>query len=120
MALILLFHSLVFISVIIYLKFSITIGSIGLLTRLFCFLNVFDVVLNPYDPIVEIPPPFMKVLYISELLLKCPNPSLPEAICYALKAPPTLRLSIEVARMLVPYLVEPLILTESISLLSSI
>jgi len=66
-ALILLFQSPALISATIYLNCSITTGSMGFETRLLYFLKVFDVVLNPWDPIVDMPEPFMKVFCIAEL-----------------------------------------------------
>lgn len=72
----LLFQSFVPISAIIYLNSSMIIGSIGLETKLFCFLNVLVVVLNPYGP----PMVTLAVLLLkSEDAVNLPNPSLPAA-----------------------------------------
>lgn len=47
-----LFQSLLAKSFRIFLNSSINIGSTGLETRLFCFLKVFEVVLNPYGAVM--------------------------------------------------------------------
>jgi hypothetical protein len=52
-------HSFVLSSLIIYLNSSINIGSIGLL-RLFCFLNVFEVLPKPA---LLVPPVLFKNVY---------------------------------------------------------
>lgn len=68
-------HSLTLKSATIYLNSSITIGSIGLDTRLFVFLKVFEVELKPPAPPLTV---MLAVLLLkSDVEVNLPNPSLP-------------------------------------------
>ena len=97
------------ISAKIFLNSSIIIGSIGLETILFCFLKVLLVVLNPLGPLIDT---LAVLLLKSEADENLPKPSLPAAYYEPLYYP-ALLVSKELFRMLVPYLVLPLLLSES-------
>jgi len=72
----LLFQSLSLISNIIFLNSSIIIGSMGFDTKLFCFLKVLVVVLNPFGPPIET---LAVLLLKSDAEENFPKPSLPAA-----------------------------------------